>query len=174
VRLVDRPPAPAGSTPLCCFQLNQSDSVKEVTMDNLMKREVGLWIDHCKAVIVTIAHHGGGVKNIQSMVEKHVRFSGVGSQDGWVGNMQDRKFANHLTGYYDDIIERILDAESIQIYGPGDAKLQLEKRLKHAELGERIVRIETVDKMTDRQIEAKVWQHYLSGMGRADVQNRST
>ena len=40
------------------------------------------------------------------------------------------------------------------------AKVELEKRLAKKGLGERIVGIETVDKMTDRQIAAKVRQHF--------------
>jgi hypothetical protein len=130
--------------------------------EKLMKREVGLWIDRRKAVIVTIAHDGDGIGSIQSNLEKHVRFSGILAQDGWVGNMQDRKFANCLTSYYDDVIACILDADSIQIFGPGEAKLQLEKRLRDEKLSGRIVGIETVEKMTGRQIEAKIWQHFLS------------
>lgn len=136
-----------------------------------MEREAGLWIDHCKAVIVTIAYHGIG--RIEPNVETQVRFSGVGSLEGWAGNLQDRRFASYLIGYYDDIIACIIDSASIQIFGPGDAKLQLKKRLRDAELDGRIVNIETVDKMTERQIEAKVWQHYLSLLGRAEAQNSS-
>jgi hypothetical protein len=82
-----------------------------------------------------------------------------GILSGWLdGNMQDRNCKLH-TSYYDT---SLYDAESIQIFGPGEAKLQLEKRLRSEELGRRIVGIETVEKMTDRQIEAKVWQHFLS------------
>lgn len=127
-----------------------------------MKREVGLWIDRYKAVIVTIAYQGSGVKSTQSSLEKLVCFSGVLSQEGWAGNLRDGKFVDHLTRYYDDVISYILDADSIQIFGPGEAKLQLEKRLRQEELGERIVGVENTSKMTDRQIEAKVWQHLLS------------
>jgi len=67
-----------------------------------------------------------------------------------------------LSRYYDDVIACIRDAESIQIFGPGEAKGELEKRLESKELGGRIVGIETVDKMTDRQIAAKVRQRFLN------------
>jgi hypothetical protein len=127
-----------------------------------MKRDVGLWIDRFKAVIVTISHDGDGIRSMQSHLEKHVCFSGVLSRNGWGENMQDKKVANGLSSYYDDVVECILDADSIQIFGPDVAKLQLEKRLRREELGRRIVGIETVEKMTDRQIEAKVWRHFLS------------
>jgi len=127
-----------------------------------VKREVGLWIDRHKAVIVTIVYDGSGVKSTQSRLDKRVRFSGVLSQDGWVGNLRDRRFVDHLAGYYDDVISCILGADSIQIFGPGEAKLQLANRLRHEALGGRIVGVETMAKMTERQIEAKVWQHLLS------------
>ena len=39
-------------------------------------------------------------------------------------------------------------------------KGELKKRLKKARLGGRIVGMETVDKMTDHQIAAKVRQHF--------------
>jgi hypothetical protein len=47
-------------------------------------------------------------------------------------------------------------AESILLFGPGEAKGELRKRLERDKLGGRIVAVETVDKMTDRQIAAKV------------------
>jgi hypothetical protein len=152
-------------------QPNPSDAAIENSMERIMEREAGLWMDHCKAVIVTIAYQGNGIGRIEPDVEKQVRFSGVGSLDGWAGNLQDRRFASYLTSYYDDIIACILDADSIQIFGPGEAKLQLKKRLRDAELDGRIVSIETVEKMTERQIEGKIWQHFLSVLGRVEAQN---
>ena len=46
------------------------------------------------------------------------------------------------------------------IFGPGAAKDELKARLERNNLGGRIVGIEAVDKMTDRQIAAKVRQHF--------------
>ena len=67
---------------------------------------------------------------------------------------------SHLNKYYDKVISYISNAESILIFGPGEAKGELEKRLANHGLGGRIVGIETDDKMTDRQIAAKVRQHF--------------
>jgi hypothetical protein len=44
----------------------------------------------------------------------------------------------------------------------GEAKGELEKRLDHEGLKERVLAIETVDKMTDRQIAAKAREHLLT------------
>jgi hypothetical protein len=54
----------------------------------------------------------------------------------------------------------IRDAESILIFGPGEAKVELKERLEGSNLGGRVVGIETAEKMTDRQIAAKVRQHF--------------
>jgi len=125
-----------------------------------MKRKVGLWIDHRKAVIVLVTDEGEETRLVESDMEKHIRFASGSSQDGSAESTRDRQFESHLGGYYDKVIACIRDAESILIFGPGEAKGELEKRLENKELGGRIVGIETVDKMTDRQIAARVRQHF--------------
>ena len=125
-----------------------------------MKKEVGLWIDHRKAVIVTVTDEGEETKLIESGMEKHVRFEGGSDVEGSAEDMRDRQFANHLGRYYDRVIECIGDAGSILILGPGEAKGELEKRLQGTELAGRVVGVETVDKMTDRQIAARVRERF--------------
>ncbi|MBE0683670.1 MAG: hypothetical protein IH589_17335 [Anaerolineales bacterium] len=127
-----------------------------------MKKQVGLWIDHRKAVIVLITDEGEEIKKIVSGMEKHVRFTGGdGSEEGSSEDVRDRQFGNHLNSYYDEVIAFIRDADSIQIFGPGEAKGELEKRIEHEGLKARILAIETVDKMTDKQIAAKVREQVL-------------
>jgi hypothetical protein len=75
-------------------------------------------------------------------------------------DMRDRQFGNRLSSYFDAVIAVIRDGDSIQIFGPGEAKGELEKRLESKELAGRIVSVETVDKMTDRQIAAKVRERF--------------
>lgn len=125
-----------------------------------MKSEAGLWIDHRKAVIVTVTKDGLETKQIQSNMEKHVRFSSGSSEDGSAEDMRDRQFANRLSSFYDEVIAAIRDVESILIIGPGEAKGELVKRLERDEIGGRIVGLETVDKMTDRQIAERVRQQF--------------
>jgi len=125
-----------------------------------MKSVIGLWIDHRQAVIVVVTDTGEETKRIISNMEKHVRFSSGSSEDGSQEDVRDRQFGNHLNSYYDDVIAVIRDADAIQIFGPGEAKGELEKRLEHEGLKGRIVDIETADKMTDRQIAAKVRERF--------------
>jgi hypothetical protein len=48
------------------------------------------------------------------------------------------------------------------IFGPGEAKGELKRRLEHRQLGSRVSALETADKLTDRQICAKVRQHFAA------------
>ena len=53
------------------------------------------------------------------------------------------------------------DAESIFLFGPGEAKGELKKRLEDDHLDHLIQAVETVDQMTDRQIAAKVREYFV-------------
>jgi stalled ribosome rescue protein Dom34 len=127
------------------------------TQDKHMKNNVGVWIDHKKAVIVRITDGVEEVHSVASGIEKHVRFSGGKPED-----QQEHRFANHLKEYYDKVISFLHHADSILILGPGEAKGEFEKRLATESFGAQIVGIETEDKMTDHQIAAKVREHFLN------------
>jgi hypothetical protein len=126
-----------------------------------MKKQTGIWIDHRGAFVVSIDEGIETTERIESGMEKHVRFSGgASSEDGLADDQRDRQYAEHLRIYYDDVILNVRDAQSLLLMGPGEAKGELEKRLTSKGMGGRIVGVETVDKMTDHQIAAKVRQHY--------------
>lgn len=131
-----------------------------------MKTTVGLWIDHRKAVIAIVSADGEETLEIKSNVEKQPgRFAGVRStthfgQQTPADDSHEKEFTGHLNQYYAEVIAAICDAGSILLFGPGEAKGELKIRLEHAKLGDRIIAIETVDKMTDRQIAAKVREYF--------------
>jgi len=132
-----------------------------------MRTQVGLWIDHRKAVIVAVTDQGEEIRLIISKVEKQPRRSGdsplKGPYESLLAKADDshyKSFTGHLNTYYDAVIKYLRDAESILIFGPGAAKDELKKRLERENLGERIESIEAVDKMTDRQIAAKVRRRF--------------
>lgn len=138
-----------------------------VSKGEIMKTTVGLWIDHRKAIIVAVTDKGEEIGLIISKVEKQLRRSGDSPLKGSYESSQvpasdrrQRALTGYLNVYYDAVIASIRDAESILIFGPGDAKGELKKRLKRNNLGGRIVCIETVDRMTDRQIAAKVRKYF--------------
>jgi hypothetical protein len=132
-----------------------------------MRTKVGLWIDHREAIIVAVTEKGEEIGVIKSEVEKQPRRSGDSPMKGSyealqvpADDSQQRAFSGHLNIYYDAIIASIRDAESILIFGPGEAKDELKKRLDENNLGGRVVGVETVDKMTEPQIAAKIRKHF--------------
>jgi stalled ribosome rescue protein Dom34 len=124
-----------------------------------MKTTVGLWIDHRKAVIVFVDGTAEEIKLISSKEENHHGHSGVSKP---ADDIRQRELTGHLNNYYDEVISCIRDAESILIFGPGEAKGELKKRLEKENLGERVVGVEPADKMTDPQIAAQVRERFLN------------
>jgi hypothetical protein len=138
-----------------------------------MKTTVGLWIDHRKAVIVAVTDEGEEMGLTISKVEKQLRRSGDSPLKGGYESLQvpaddsrERKLTGQLNIYYDAVIASIRDADSILLFGPGEAKGELQERIEKGKLRGRIVAVETVDKMTNRQIAARARQFFQEDSGR--------
>ena len=127
-----------------------------------MKKQIGLWIDHREAVIVELTDKDEKITRIRSDAERQTRFPGGSRKDGLQKTeaVRDKRLEQDLGKYFDDVIANIREAGSIQIFGPGEAKGELVKRLEAEGLNERIVEVETMDKMTDNQIAAKVREYF--------------
>jgi hypothetical protein len=133
-----------------------------------MNHKIGIWIDHKRAVIVSASGDGVIAKTLESDVGPHAHYSGrAGSQasdgphEGGGEKKYEQRYEQHLDHYYDQVISELGQPEALLIFGPGEAKLQLKQRLSRSKaLSERIVGVETTDKLTDPQIVAKVKEHY--------------
>ena len=133
-----------------------------------MKTLAGLWIDHREAVIVLVSEGGQETKRIRSRVEKQLRRSGRSpsrapfeSQMVPADDSREREYTGHLANYYNEVIACLRPAKAILLFGPGEAKGELRKRIERNKLDLRITCFETADKMTERQILQKVRRHYL-------------
>lgn len=130
-------------------------------------QKAGVWIDHRKAIIVLLSPQGEETLEITSNIEKH-----PGRREGnpptasyeaqlvKADNSQERKFAAQLDQYYAEVTAAFRGAESLLIFGPGEAKGELKRYLEQAKLAETIVAVEPTDKMTDPQIAAKVRNYF--------------
>ena len=133
-----------------------------------MNHKLGIWIDHKKAVIVSASPDGVTVKTPESEVGPHARYSGRagyptpdGPKSGGGEKKYEERHGQHLDRFYDEVISQLGQPEALLIFGPGEAKLQLKERLSRSKaLSDRIVGIETTDRLTDPQIVAKVKEHY--------------
>ena len=144
-----------------------------------MNKYAGIWIDQRKACIVFLNKSVSGVEQeeketitiIESEVEKHVRLSGgartrktpYGPQDVSVDGKIDARRKHQLQDYYQNIIRLIQGTKKILIFGPGQAKGELEKEIKKLKVpAPKVVAVETTDKMTEGQIAAKVRKFFTS------------
>ncbi len=132
-----------------------------------MKREVGLWIDHRQAVIVINLDQAEEIKRVTSSIGKHIHYSGAseanernGLHNDTTEDRRDRRFSDRLNRYYDEVIMYLGDANSILILGPGEAKVEFQKRVGVHGLSDRIVGIKAAAAMNDGRIVAEVRQHF--------------
>ena len=132
-----------------------------------MTKNIGLWIDHKKAILVIQSEQGQDIQKIESGVGRHVPYRGAphprspySAQYQQGDNQLDNKFNEQLNKFYDKIIAQLRAAEAVLIFGPGEAKGELEKRIAHEKVKVQIVGIETTDKLTDRQIATKVRSYF--------------
>ena len=124
-----------------------------------MSHDVGVWVDHRKAVIVSIAAGEVTTRTLTSDVEAHPHYSG--SQEGGGEKKYEERHNQDLDRYYDDVIGQLGKPDALLLFGPGEAKLQLKARLGRSKMSsESIVAVESTDKLTDPQIVAKVKEHY--------------
>jgi hypothetical protein len=102
-------------------------------------------------VIVVITDNGEETKLIIAKVEKQLRRSGDSplkgpyeAQQVPLDDSRQRDFTGHLNIYYDAVIACIRDAESILLFGPGEAKGEIEKRLADKGLGGALLALKTL------------------------------
>jgi len=85
-----------------------------------MKEYVGIWVDHKKVFIVSIAGDQVTINNMVSNVDGHIRISGgsrastpYGPQEGPSEGRREERRRQKLRQYYKKIIRIISDAEKI-------------------------------------------------------------
>ncbi|NWG07944.1 MAG: hypothetical protein HXY35_14810 [Chloroflexi bacterium] len=132
-----------------------------------MDRNVGLWIDHKQAYIIW--YENEKIDVILSNIEPPAHFSGgtqLGGKLNQKGDLELRKndrYRMQLAKYYQQVISKIKDVDSIFVMGPGEAKIEFEKALrKQKNMQDRVLKSEPADKMTMNQMIAHVRKFYQS------------
>jgi hypothetical protein len=143
-------------------------------MEISMKRYIGIWIDHKRAFIATLnksvlpqeAPEQISIEQIPSQIDRRTRLSGGsrtrktpwGPQEVAVDRTIEERQKHQLRQFYAQLIDILKGADKILILGPGEAKIGLRKQIERSarDMTKRIVGVETCDKMTERQIAARV------------------
>ena len=133
-----------------------------------MEKLYGLWVDHEKAIIVSLMDGSHQVIQVESDIEGRFRLKGGsrsnapwGIQSATSESKRDFRYNKHLNIYFQHIIDLLKDAKHIFIFGPGEAKIELKKEIeKNNVFLDKISDIETTDKLTEPQIVAKVIKYF--------------
>jgi hypothetical protein len=128
---------------------------------------VGVWIDHREATIVFASEQERTATHISSNVQKQLRREGSSPTDVTfesqlvpADDSRERRLTGLLARYYDEVIENLQRAQSILIFGPGEAKRELKKRLELSRCDGRVLYLQAAERMTERQIASKVEEHF--------------
>jgi hypothetical protein len=136
-----------------------------------MTRKAGIWVDHRQAFLVQVEGENVTMTRLRAEVAGRSKAGGgsrsktpYGPQDVASDSRMDEKYRHQLRRYYDQIIDAIRDVQRLYIFGPGEAKTELRKRIEESkELADRIAAVETADRMTENQIAARVKKFFTPG-----------
>ncbi|WP_428741008.1 hypothetical protein [Tenacibaculum sp.] len=127
-------------------------------------KNVGVWLDKEKALVVTIEKGKENMKTIESNIETFRIHGGSGTKfkGGPQDVVQDSKYLErekHQTKrYFNELAEEVNNADSLAIFGPAETfeKFRKELETSHKELYAKVKAVKRVDSMTDNQVKALV------------------
>jgi hypothetical protein len=124
-----------------------------------MQKTAAIWIDHRRAVVVLITEKGEQVRQITSSIEKQLRQCGrkearatYESSSPETGGSRERDFRSGPANFYDEIIACLDGITTVLVFGAGDAKDELQKRIRGKSFFGPMVSLEEAGKKTDAEI----------------------
>ncbi len=135
-----------------------------------MEKQVGIWIDTKKAIIVALeGHKEEKITEIDSEVENRIYHNEESNKGTFSGSHQsdnETKFDNRkkeqMDYYLTAVMNRIKNSDYLYIFGPAETKLKLEQKIQaEKSLNKiKIKAVETADKMTLNEVVARVKDFY--------------
>ncbi len=133
-------------------------------LGHIMKKKIGIWIDHKEAILVSLEGDRTTVERIESNAESAFRPSG-GRKAGGTSVAQsvskeqkaEERRKHQFHNFYQMVIKKAGKADNLFIFGPGEAKHELEKEIQKIKgQHDKIAAVKPSDRLTENQIVAKV------------------
>lgn len=147
-----------------------------------MEKQVGIWIDTKKAIIVALeGHKEEKITEIDSEIENRIYHNVESNKGTFTGSHQsdsETKFDNRkkeqMEYYLAVVIKHIKNSDYLYIFGPGKTKLKLEQKIRDEKSLDKIKlkAVETTDKMTLNEIVAQVKDFYNPLLRKLDLAHR--
>lgn len=149
----------------------QSEQTPSKTMKNIQK-PVGIWLDYRDAYIVFINNGSEKTLHLSSHIDESHPIGGSGTSTPYGAQeaISEKKYLHRRQQqekqYYLTIIEKLSPRDGIYIIGPSHAKIGLEQEMsKEPRKSEKILAVESCDRITDNQIKAKVRDFFKDRWG---------
>ncbi len=126
-------------------------------------RCIGVWIDHRKALIVDARNGASSIVTVESPVEPRHRMLGQKgiAPPAHIGGCAETHYQNRrgeqLRRHYDRVLRAIPAGAPLLILGPGQAKLDLVKRMRRRRATDRrLIELKPAGRMTPAQLTTHV------------------
>jgi len=134
-----------------------------LTKGGVMKK-TGIWIDHRRAVIVTIDNGNETMQVVEGDIDRQHKAAGrrgtptpYGPQVPVNEHRFENNFKRHVMSFYKAVIKAIGKTDQLFVMGPAQAKHEFAGEVeKVPDLRNVPLKVETADSMTDPQVAAKV------------------
>lgn len=133
-----------------------------------MIRNMGIWIDGSKAVIIELNGDEAIIQEVLANVDYRERIPGEGKNAAGFGNqyfdMEHRKehrIQDQRKHFLDNVRTHALSADQLVVFGPAGTKTELEKmfRLDHIMAG-KLLAVHTAPVMTHNQMTAWIRKYF--------------
>lgn len=124
-----------------------------------MNAKLGIWIDHKKAVIVSVARDHSAVTRLQSSVRPHRHYHGA--QDGGGEKKYEARHEQGVAHFVDAVARHVERGDEVLILGPGESKSALARRIRKIKSLKGVATTTTAaDKLTEPQLVAAIRRRY--------------
>lgn len=133
-----------------------------------MSIQTGIWIDQEKAHIIHLKDGTETMQTVHSDADFRERYAGEESDDSRMGQQaithdrsKEKRLEQQLKAYYDELKEVLKDSKELYIFGPAEAKKELQKELENDNQFKAELRaVESADSMTENQMKARVREFF--------------
>jgi hypothetical protein len=128
------------------------------------KKKMGIWIDRRDAFLISIKNDRTTVEHIESNADSHFRPKGGWKASGTAVAQSvtkektgDERRKHQLHDFYQALIQKIANIDTLLIFGPGEAKHELTKEIEKIKGPRpRIAAVKAAERLTENQLVAEV------------------
>lgn len=134
----------------------------------MLMKNVGIWMDKEKAIVVNLIDGHESLETIESNVETYRIHGGHGTRikGGPQDVVQDSKYLerqkHQLKAYFKMLLPYLRNADQFVLFGPAETAQKFGKEIgeQHASLSKKMSGIEKADSMTQNQVKAWVREYF--------------